>query len=607
VCLDVGIPADSAQAVVGLLRDKESAAEPSTLSERSLADSQAEMGYGTTRPLERVMASCGLLTSAELEFVAADDVPNGGVLCALPALLAEGLLRHTRTFYRLRPGFYPLESIFLALALLALVRCRSLEQSRYLSPGEWGKLLGLDRMPEVKTLRRKISELCGQDGQAAQWQSRLAKEWMAGLDSESVGLFYTDGHVRVYHGSLTDLPRRYVARERLCLRGTTDYWINGLDGAPFFVLTQPVNPGLIAVLRQSIVPRLLAQAPQPDAQALEADPLLPRLTLIFDREGYSPDFFAELQAQRIAILTYHKFPGQQWPQSEFAHHSVQLHSGETVELEVAERGTRLSNGLWVREVRELSATGTQSSILSTDMRLDLARIAARMAARWSQENFLKYMREHYGLDRLIEHGTQPLPEAMIVINPAWRRLNQSVRRESARLYRLRAEFGARTLPPQPSAQQVELFERRGGELRDKIQAQELKLSDLQAQRRQTPAKLTLKELPEAERFAQLKTEKKHFIDTIKLIAYRAESALAGEVREALARDDDARALLRRLFVTPANLRPDPIAQTLTVELHRLGSPLQDAAVAHLSQLLTDSETLFPTTNFRLIFRQVGSS
>jgi hypothetical protein len=65
------------------------------------------MGYGTTRPLERVMASCGLLTSAQLEFVAADDVPNGGVLCALPALLSEGLLRHTRSFYRLPPGFYP--------------------------------------------------------------------------------------------------------------------------------------------------------------------------------------------------------------------------------------------------------------------------------------------------------------------------------------------------------------------------------------------------------------------------------------------------------------------------------------------------------------------
>jgi hypothetical protein len=54
-----------------------------------------------------------------------------------------------------------------------------------------------------------------------------------------------------------------------------------------------------------------------------------------------------------------------------------------------------------------------------------------------------------------------------------------------------------------------------------------------------PAKLTLKQLLEAERFAQLKTEKKHFLDTIKLIAYRAESALVGEVREALARDDES--------------------------------------------------------------------
>ena len=53
------------------------------------------MGHGTTHSMDRVLASCGLLTSAELELVAADDVPNGGVLCALPALLAEGLLRHT--------------------------------------------------------------------------------------------------------------------------------------------------------------------------------------------------------------------------------------------------------------------------------------------------------------------------------------------------------------------------------------------------------------------------------------------------------------------------------------------------------------------------------
>jgi len=92
-----------------------------------------------------------------------------------------------------------------------------------------------------------------------------------------------------------------------------------------------------------------------------------------------------------------------------------------------------------------------------------------------------------------------------------------------------------------------------------------------------------------------------------MIAYRAESALAGEVRETLARSDDARALLRRLFLTPANLRPDYTAHTLTVQLHRFGSPLQDAAALQFCETLTATETCFPTTDLRLVYRQVGSA
>ncbi len=67
------------------------------------------------------------------------------------------------------------------------------------------------------------------------------------------------------------------------------------------------------------------------------------------------------------------------------------------------------------------------------------------------------------------------------------------------------------------------------------------------------------------------------------------------MREHLQREDDARALLRRVFVTPANLRPDYPQKTLTVELRRLGSPLQDAAAAKLCEELSAPETHFPTT------------
>ena len=582
---------------------------PTSASQRSLADTETPLGYATTRTLERVLSSCGLLHGAPLKFEAADDVAKGGVLLALPALLGEGLLSHTSEHYALPPGYYPMETIFVLLALLALVRCQSLEQTRYEAPGEWGRLLGLDRSPEVRTLRSKIATLCQTEGRAAQWQGQLAQKWMAAstpAEPELAGLYYVDGHVRVYHGSLTALPRRYLARLRLCLRGTTDYWVNGLGGEPFFVLTQTVNPGLVAVLRDQIIPRLLTDAPQPSAEALQADPQAVRFTVVVDREGFSPALFAELWEKRIAILTYHKRPGDPWPATEFTQKKVRLYTGQEVEPKLAERATPLKNGMTVREVRLLDEDGSQGSMITNHPRLELTRVVAGMKARWSQENYLKYMREHFGLDRIIEHGVTPLPETTVVVNPAWRRLDGEARRDRAALTRLRAQFGAHGLPAQPTPEQTQAFELKGDELRRKLEAQEAVLAARLRQRKETPRKLTLKELPEAERFGQLCPESKHFIDTLKMIAYRAESAMAGEVREFLAREDDARALLRRIYTTPVNLRPDPLGKTLTVEIHRLGSALQDAVVARLCTVLTETETCYPSTQLRLIYRQIGS-
>ena len=127
-------------------------------------------------------------------------------LLAVPSLPATGLLRHTAAIYQLPAGFYGIESIVLLLALMALARIGSIEQLRYVAPGEWGKRLGLDRIPEVRTLRAKLA-LLGQDlGRAARWSAELAKEWIAGQPASEL-VFYVDGHVRVYHGDLTPLPR----------------------------------------------------------------------------------------------------------------------------------------------------------------------------------------------------------------------------------------------------------------------------------------------------------------------------------------------------------------------------------------------------------------
>lgn len=286
---------------------------------------------------------------------------------------------------------------------------------------------------------------------------------------------------------------------------------------------------------------------------------------------------------------------------------MRLHTGEVVARELAERGVRLSNGMWVTEVRVRSQNGHQTSILSTNRHLNLREIAAWMPARWTQENHLKYMREQFGLDKLIEHGTQPLPDTTRVVNPAWRQADQAVRRERAKLVSARARFAAHTLAPEPSAEQIKDFEQRGGELCEQIEAQTKLLAQLKEKRGALPRKVELKARPEADRYRQLCPESKHFIDTIKMIAYRAESALAGELGEHLARGDDKRALARKLFVTPANLRPDYERRQLIVEVHRMSSPLHDAAVAKLCAELTATETCFPTTDLKLVYRQLGSA
>lgn len=566
------------------------------------------MGVGTTRSMERVAAALGLLDQAQPLFEPGDDIPNGGVLCALPALLALGLLRHVGSHFSLPKGFYPMESIFVLLAYLALGRIPSLEQLRYEAPGEWGKLLGFDRIPEVKTLREKVGILGDDAERTARWSGDLARDWMA-HDVQAAGVLLIDGHTRVYHGSLTKLPRRYVSRERLCLRGTTDYWVNALDGQPFFCVTKPIDPGLQKTLEADIIPRLLADVPgQPTDEALAVDPHLHRLTVIFDREGYSPELFARLKVLRIAILSYHKHPGPDWQEAEFSPRLLTHPNGETTLVRMAERGTRLSNKLWVRELRRLDENNHQTAILSTDYRSDLSTAAAAMFARWHQENFFKYMRQHYGLDQLVEHGTSPLPDTIRLVNPTWRALDSQVRRALGLLNRQRAIFTAHTLRPEENnPEATSRHEQKKGAALSAMQTRESELQLLKEKRKATPKHIELKDLPPEQRISQLRAGRKHFLDTIKLVAYRAETALVQIARETLKRSDDARSFIRGLMHTTINIRPDPNNGELLIQLHGQANPIHDAAVAALCTELNETKTCHPGTSLRLKYVTLRSN
>ena len=562
------------------------------------------MGMGCVRVQERVLAAFGGLIQAPTRFEPGRDVSCGGVLWALPALLANGLLHRQAECFQLPKGFYGVVHVLLLMGFLALARIKSLERLRFEPPGEWGHLLGLDRIPEVHTLRAKLGQMA-QAQPVASWSASLSEQWMEQAP-ELAGRLYLDGHVRVYHGHQTPLPKRYVAREKLCLRGTTDYWINDQAGRPFFVVNTAANPGLIAVLRQEIVPRLLKEVPQqPSAAELDADRYRFRFVIIFDREGYSPELFAELWRQRIASQTYRKGAMEDWPLEEFQEYEVTLPHGEQQTMKLAERGVWLGNKLWVREIRLLGATGHQTAVLSTDFQSDRVQIARQMFARWAQENWFKYMIEHFGLERLVTYQLEPVSATTRVVNPAARALAAQIKSKATQLARRRSEYGAGQLEGPLKVETAEAYQHRQTQLRQTIQALEQELEALKQKRKQVPAHVTLGELPVAEQFAQFSRAKKHLVDTVKMVAYRAETALAMSLRAHMTRTDDARALLREIFVTAADLSPDEAAGTLTVNLHHLSNACSDQLASQLAEELNATETIFPGTQLRLVFKLVS--
>lgn len=563
---------------------------------------------GATDTFGRMMASVGM-GAPEISFSPSFDLVNAGVLLSLPALLAQGLLQHAEAKFMLPNGYYRLNSIFLLLSFMALARLKSVESLRYCAPGEWGKVLGLDRVPEVRTLRQKIALLAA-DKKPAAWSAELCRQWMKAAP-EQAGALYVDGHVRVYHGKLANLPRRYVAREKLCLRGSVDYWVNAMDGQPFFFAHKDISSGLINALNNDIVPRLLEEVPnQPSAEALQANPLLHRFTVIFDREGYSPELFLSLKNKRIACISYHKHPEKDWRAEEFQTYQVEMPSGQTAEMRLAERGTWLQK-LWVREVRRLTQTGHQTPVISTDYQTDATRLAARMFARWSQENFFKYMRENFNLDRLAEYGFEEIPgaENIKVVNPQYRRLDQEVRKAQGELNRKHANLGALTMPPM-SAPETDLqsFQEKKSALDEAIAILKDNVKTLKADRKAAGRHITLDQLSETERFTRCLPQAKHLLDTVKMVAYRAETAMANILKEKMSRgNDDARRLLRAIYMTEADLIPNPDEKTLTVRLHHLANQSSDDAVRYLCSELNSTETIFPDTDLRLIYEFVSDS
>jgi transposase len=556
---------------------------------RSERDARAAGGVAVQRHTERALARLGQLAEAAPWFVAAEAVRYGGALLALPALLTQGLVdAGDQAYGSLKKGFYGLRATLLVLAFMALLRIRTPEQLQGHPPGELGVLLGLDRAPEVKTLRRKLWELATRQ-QATAFSRQLAERWVR-ENADAVGLLYVDGHVRPYHGTAHPLPKGYVTRRRLCMPATTDFWVNAQDAQPLFVVTAPANDDLLAMLRREILPevrRLVGER---------------QVTLVFDREGYSPKFFREVHQQHFDVLTYRKGTYAAWPEAEFRAVTSTV-DGRDVEYTLAERTVEVLKGFPLREIRRRCANGHQTAILTTRHDLPMEVAAYRMFERWTQENFFRYMRQHFGLDALVTYAAEPADPERTVPNPARKELAQALARSHAALKELAQRYGTQALA-NAEAQRPTMrgFKIANAELGQRIRAHQAESQELKARLTALPKRVPVKAVVAEAEIVKLSPEAKHLTDTIKMVAYRAETALAQAVGTHYARtEDEGRALIREMLLSDADVVPQPAQQRLVVRLHSLANPRSNAALAKLCDTLNALVVVYPGTNLTMVY------
>jgi hypothetical protein len=537
------------------------------------------------RTFDRLMACFGLLDDAAPVFASARGVAGAGVLLSIPALVESGIFILARKLYGgIGPAFYGLRTTVLTLLMMALLRIKRPEHLKERDPAVLGRLLGLDRAPEVKTLRRKLTRLAAYH-RAEQLGAELARRRVE-MRGHIVGFLYVDGHVRAYHGKRT-LPKAFVTIRRLAMPATTDYWVNDSAGDPLLVLTAPANAGLTKML-----PAVLAQVREVVGDR--------RVTVVFDRGGYSPRLFAEILAQGFDILTYRKGKSRRVGQRRFVRRRAKL-DGRWVSYDLSDQPVRLLNGkLRLRQVTRRSDDGHQTPVLTSRWDLRDIEVAYRMFERWRQENFFKYMRQEFLLDALVDYQVEPDDPTRTVPNPQRSALDKQIRIARAEVGKLEQRFGAAAADnPEQRRPTMRGFKIAHGRLGEGLRSARARLAKLIDQRHDLPQRVEIQDASEGA-VIKLAGERKHLSNIIKMVAYQAESDLVSLIAGHYARaDDEGRTLIHEIFQSAADL--DVYDNELRVTLHPLSSPHRTLAAKALCEQLSQTATIFPGSKLRLRF------
>lgn len=558
---------------------------------------------------ERAAARAGLLECAVPVFAPAARVPLAGLFLALPALEATGLLACAKaTFPALPDGFYGLETMLLDAVLRALAGEPRAEGATRIDPAALGRVLGMDRAPEVKTIRRKIRFLA-ETGKAGELLTALAIHHLnpAGGDSAGSGdgeggdlaaVLYVDGHVRAYQGG-KKIGKVHSTRLKFPTPATEETWVSDAHGSPVLVVMAKPGTALTGELR-ALLPQL---------RTIIGDSR--RVLVGFDRGGWSPALFKHMDEAGFDVLTWRKGTTADIPEDQFAPVSHVDAHGETktwnaadtaVDLPLATTGEAFRMRQISRIVPVRGGATRQIHILTTDQEMPAGEVIYRMGSRWRQENYFRYARIHFDLDSHDAYTSTDDDPERSVPNPDKKKAYQKVVAARAHYDQVLARTDAAMLAlrtPAPGTNEVTITNAMHNQVTAPLWAAEAALGQAEAAHQKIPVRVPLGELSPGQQV--LDTETKLLTHAIRMAAFNTATTLAREIRTntGYARATEEAHALARQALTDSGDIDTTTPGYLTIRLDPLPTARATTAISELCQHLTTTKTRYPGTGLIL--------
>jgi hypothetical protein len=330
-----------------------------------------------------------------------------------------------------------------------------------------------------------------------------------------------------------------------------------------------------------------------------------RLTIVFDRGGWSPKLFVKLISDGFDIITYRKGQVRHIPERKFLARKATL-DARSVEYRLNDQPISFLKGkLRLRQVTRLTDTGHQTPILTSRWDLRDIVIAYRMFERWRQENFFKYLREEYLIDALVDYQVEPDDPTRSVPNPAWKKADREVKLARVALAKLEKTFGTAAIDNSENKRKtMRGFKIAFGKLGTQIRAARDYVAKLEAKRTALQKRAPISAVVKDQKVIKLATERKHLTNILKMVAYQIESDLLNLLRPHYARaEDEGRTLIQTMLQSMASIQP--VDDELRVTLSPLSSPHRSRAVAALCETLNKTHTRFPGSKLIIHYAVAG--